>query len=371
MEKSLTRKQFLANTSKMAAAVAVGAGAMTTFGPKAFAGTAATPWPWPYQKLDPERVRVLGHDSYYSGKGCAYGAFHALMAELRTVVGEPFLSLPSEIMVFGAGGAVGWGTLCGALNGAAALISLVTLKATSDILVNELLGWYTQVMFPTDISNQYAVAHTFTDTRYDQALPQNISGSVLCHVSNTAWCEASQFSVSSTERKERCARLTGDVAAYAAKILNDNVDGTFVALYVPPATIATCNTCHTTIKNNVAAKMECAQCHGDPHAPTQGVNQIDPVGSTYALRPNYPNPFNPSTKLQFSIPKSERVELSVYDVHGRLVKTLIDHQEFSPGTFAVDWDGTDENNLRVASGIYFSRIQAGTFSATQKMVLVK
>jgi len=86
-------------------------------------------------------------------------------------------------------------------------------------LINELLGWYTQTMFPTDTSNEYAVNHLFNVNNYDQVLPQNISGSPLCHISVTGWCNSADFSSGSTERKERCARLTGDVAAYTVKYL--------------------------------------------------------------------------------------------------------------------------------------------------------
>ncbi|MBI4535952.1 MAG: C-GCAxxG-C-C family protein [Ignavibacteriae bacterium] len=373
MEKSITRKEFLKTGGKYATGVAIGIGTVQLLTEsETQAHILSTPWPWPYQQLDVEQVRILGHDAYWSGKGCCYGAFHALAEKLRLAIGTPWTDLPSEIMIYGHGGGVGWGTLCGALNGAGAIISMVLQKARSDVLVNELFGWYTQVLFPTDISNQYAVNHIFTVNMYDQILPQNMSGSPLCHASVTEWCNVAYFTVSSTERKERCARLTGDVAAYAAKILNDELLGTFTPLYVPPATIAACMACHGNgTLNKVAAKMECTQCHGtDPHtAPV--TEQIGGVPDAYQFHQNYPNPFNPSTTIQFSIPKAETVNLAVYDVHGRLIKNIIANGQFSPGTYEVRWDGTSNAGLRVASGIYFSRLQAGTFQASSKMSMVK
>jgi hypothetical protein len=371
MSNVITRKEFLSGSTKAVAAATLGAGAMNLLTrSNGMAGIGAATWPYPYQTLDVEKVRVYAHDAYYV-KGCCYGAFHGLVQAIREVVGEPYTSFPTEIMTYGSGGAAGWGTLCGALNGASALISLVCTQARTSVLSNELLGWYTQIKFPSDASNQAAVEHKFTNTTYDQVLPQNISGSVLCHTSNTEWCKASHFAVGSTERKERCARLTGDVAAYAAQILNDEFQAKFSALYVPPTTIAECTGCHSTaVVNNVSAKMECTQCHGNPHA-TSAVSTLDSEPATYKLEQNYPNPFNPSTRLTFSLPKRELVDLAIYDVHGRLVRTLVDYREHSAGTYAVDWDGTNNDGKNVASGVYFSRMQAGTYSTTKKLSLVK
>jgi hypothetical protein len=275
------------------------------------------------------------------------------------------------MMVFGKGGGEGWGTLCGAVNGASAFISLVCQTSRSDVLVNELFGWYTQTNLPTDTSNQYGKDSAYGSNPYPHELAQNTSGSVLCHASVTEWCKTAQLTAGSTERKERCARLTGDVAAYAAKILNDDFASKFTALYVPPASIATCNSCHTIGSNNmVAAKMECTQCHGDPHA-ASSVHEIGGKVTEYKLEQNYPNPFNPDTRIKFSIPSSGAVDLAIYDVHGRLVKNVILHDEYAPGSYAAEWNGTNNAGERVASGVYFCRLQVGTFSATKKMALVK
>lgn len=373
MESNVTRKEFIRTGAKYAAGVAIGAGAMNVLaGGKTHAGTMITPWPWPYQALDVEAVRILGHDAYWEGKGCSYGAFHAIATKLREVLPDPWNQLPSEIMLYGGGGGAGWGTLCGAINGPAALISLVLSSARSGALNNELFGWYTQTMFPTETSNQYAVNHTFLDNRCDVTLPQNRSGSPLCHVSVTEWCNAAGFTQDTLERKERCARVTGDVAAFAAQILNDELAGIFVAHYVPPATIAGCMSCHSLgSMNKVAAKMECTQCHGTNPHPTAVSEAVGGLATSYKLEQNYPNPFNPSTTIRFSIPNHEAVNLSVYDVHGRLIKTLIANGEHQSGTYQIVWDGTNDAGQRVASGIYFSRLNAGTFVASSKMTMLK
>ena len=90
-----------------------------------------------------------------------------------------------------------------------------------------------------------------------------------------------------------------------------------------------------------------------------------------ALRQNYPNPFNPSTAIAFTVPSdAERVELSVYDVSGRLVATLISGS-LPAGAHVVTWDGTDAAGRSVSSGVYFARLCAGSKAAELKMTLLK
>lgn len=375
MEQAIDRKTFLQDAVKYSAGAAVGAGVLGTFlSGVTHAGTKAAVWPFPYAVLDPEHVRIKGHDTYYSG-GCCYGVFHAIIDELRTVVGEPYISMPTQIMYYGSGGAAGWGTLCGALNGAAAFLSLVLTQARATVLVNELFGWYTQTNFPTDTSNQLAVDSKFLQNKFTTTLPQNLSGSVLCHVSVTEWCKASGIPVGDAKRKERCARLTGDVAAYAVKLMNDEFQSKFAPLYVVPATTTGCNTCHasTGVMPEVAATMECTQCHTTAHKTTK-VGEMDAATDTpesYRLSNSYPNPFNPSTTVQFAIPKEESVTISIYDVHGKLVKHLVNSQSYHAGEYKSVWDGTTDAGMQVAAGTYFTRMQAGTYHATTKMVLVK
>ncbi|GAB4367646.1 MAG: hypothetical protein Kow0042_08390 [Calditrichia bacterium] len=369
MEKKYTRKEFFKESAKYAAGISAGVVGLNTLSSKKVFGK--TSWPWPYTALDVEAVRILGHDSYWSGKGCCYGAFHAIIKSLENAIGSPYTDFPTELMIYGHGGGAGWGTVCGAINGAAAAISLVCTKADSDVLVSELFGWYTQTLFPTDISNQYAANGNFNVNNYTGNLVQNASGSPLCHVSVTNWCNTANIQVNAVERKERCARLTGDVAAYAVKILNDQYAGTFTPLYVPPASIATCMSCHgSTGMNKVAAKMECQQCHGDPHGMVVE-EDLQPIPSHYGIQQNYPNPFNPNTTIEFSLPKSEQVTLSIYDLNGRHIKTLINKKNYGAGTHRVQWDGTDALGQRVGSGMYFYQIRAGKFMKTKSMLMVK
>ncbi len=90
----------------------------------------------------------------------------------------------------------------------------------------------------------------------------------------------------------------------------------------------------------------------------------------FDLSQNYPNPFNPSTTIQFKVPDAVDVRLRVYDVGGRLVRTLVDEQK-KPNVYKVVWDGHDNNGSRVASGVYFYKLEAGAFVKTRKMVILK
>lgn len=90
----------------------------------------------------------------------------------------------------------------------------------------------------------------------------------------------------------------------------------------------------------------------------------------YALEQNYPNPFNPSTNIAFALPKAGKVEVSVFNVLGQQVNTLLS-EELPAGSHTIVWDGTNDRGASVASGIYFYRIVAGDFSQTKKMLMLK
>jgi len=93
-----------------------------------------------------------------------------------------------------------------------------------------------------------------------------------------------------------------------------------------------------------------------------------PVATT--LHGNYPNPFNPSTTLDYSVQKKSHVSLVVYDLLGRKVKTLINAPHHA-GHHAVVWDGTDVNGNQVGAGVYFATFKTGDVTQTRKMLLVK
>jgi len=98
------------------------------------------------------------------------------------------------------------------------------------------------------------------------------------------------------------------------------------------------------------------------------INSQNPNG--YHLFQNYPNPFNPSTTIKYSVPKVSNVKIQVYNMMGQLIKTLVNETK-APGFYNVLWNGTNESNSKVASGIYFYRLESDNFVANNKMILIK
>jgi hypothetical protein len=99
---------------------------------------------------------------------------------------------------------------------------------------------------------------------------------------------------------------------------------------------------------------------------TTGVVNINTeIPNGFNLSQNYPNPFNPSTTIEFAIPDKSDVSLRIFNIHGQEVKTLAGGN-YPAGTYRVNWDATG-----FASGVYFYSIQAGSFSQTKKLLLVK
>ena len=86
---------------------------------------------------------------------------------------------------------------------------------------------------------------------------------------------------------------------------------------------------------------------------------------SFQLYQNYPNPFNPRTKLKYQIPELRFVTLTVYDILGNEIETLINEEKAS-GTYQIEFDAS-----ALTSGIYFYKLQAGSFVETKKMVLMK
>jgi hypothetical protein len=94
------------------------------------------------------------------------------------------------------------------------------------------------------------------------------------------------------------------------------------------------------------------------------------VPQVFELEQNYPNPFNPSTNITFHLAKAENVTLSIFDVSGRMVNTLV-NEPYAAGHHKVVWDGLDSQGNLTAGGMYFYRIQTSDFTETKKMVFIK
>ncbi|MDP3830288.1 MAG: T9SS type A sorting domain-containing protein, partial [Ignavibacteriaceae bacterium] len=95
-----------------------------------------------------------------------------------------------------------------------------------------------------------------------------------------------------------------------------------------------------------------------------------PSPKEFSLNQNYPNPFNPTTTINFTVPKQDRVKVVIYDAMGRIVNEIM-NDVIPAGKHQISWNGVDGNGSKVASGIYFYRLESSTSTLTKKMILMK
>ena len=253
------RRDFLKHAGTYGVATTVGmAGGVGLVRPSAvMAQEAAHPFGYPEGGLDVEETRKLGYQGFKGTDiadgtrhtGCAFGAFNAVVGQLAQKVGAPYTTIPLQMMDWAGAGVVGFGTLCGTLNGTAAAIGLVCDGRDARAFISDLLTWYSETALPTNL-------HAPTGD-----LPQSTAESNLCHVSLTHWCRTSGYASGSPERAERCARLAGDVAAKAVEMLNEGALG-----LQKPSEKTVCRACHYmgpnyAMGNFTHGEMNCLTCH--------------------------------------------------------------------------------------------------------------
>ncbi len=213
---------------------------------------------WTYAYLDPTRVGEKVYEMY-GGGGCMYAIFGGILTCRSEETTEPIPTFPLHMMKYGAGGVGRWGTLCGALNGAAAIIGLFVVdKQGCEQLINDLFAWYERTKLP-----RYRPS-----TGNDQAgIVATTSRSVLCHVSVGTWCHESGCKVDSKEKTERCRRMTVDVARKTVELMN----AYRLVGQANPESGATrqagSEPQKTTIPGEAIGKMRCDSCHqpGESH----------------------------------------------------------------------------------------------------------
>lgn len=236
-----------------------------------YAGTSqdATPnWKQP-RKIDLAQAAPLAYDGYKDrGLGCCHGTFKGLVAPIIADMGAPYNQFPIEIMRAGKSGVADSGSLCGALLGAAYAFHLFFDAKIADEMQKELHRWYSQTKLP-----QYVPAvSNFRD--YD--VPKTKAMLPECHASIDIWIKATGFSKETDERRERCGRLTADVAIQAAHIWNAHLEGRPFAATPMSDKQQYCGKCHikglTPVKGDagynegkyireVGTNMSCPSCH--------------------------------------------------------------------------------------------------------------
>jgi len=211
---------------------------------------------WEPHFLDPNACAPMAYKGYWDeGLGCCYGTFHSIIGTMAAKYGAPYDQFPFRMMEVGKSGISEWGTICGALLGAASAYALFWGRKERDPMVTELFRWYERTALP--IFDPGPAAQGVAG-----ALPTHVPGSVLCHLSVSTWCHATGVEASSTKRSERCARVTADVAVKAIEIMNAKIDGSFAPKLKSKAEAA-CGECHGKGKVSpiLKGRMDCTPCH--------------------------------------------------------------------------------------------------------------
>ncbi len=178
-------------------------------------------------------------------------------------MGAPWTLLPERMFANLAAGYGGQGTLCGALGVASQLFNLVAFdeRKTYVEMTDELFQWYSRTAFPTT---------RFDDVCYFPGQVQQLAKSPLCHISVSQWTLAAGAEVTSKQKKDRCAKVTGEVIYRTVEMLNDYVDGRYAKRAYPfEQENAACLSCHGADDmwhdkdgmNNQQGKMTCSLCH--------------------------------------------------------------------------------------------------------------
>ena len=100
------------------------------------------------------------------------------------------------------------------------------------------------------------------------------------------------------------------------------------------------------------------------------INPAENLPQAFQLKDNFPNPFNPKTTIAYGLPSERSVRIEVINIRGKLVATLIDKSQ-DAGWYSIQWNGCDNNGVRVSSGVYFYRLKTEGFESINKMLLVK
>ena len=226
----------------------------------------APPLPWKWVELDPLEAGRRAYRNYPVKGGCGSATYLALLSLLKEEVGYPYTTLPDMMMIHAGSGYGGHGTLCGALGGTSLIINLVAYDPESlkyMQLVDRLFYWYAEQEFPTD--------------RFDDisSMPGQVrvkAMSPLCHTSVSKWTLTAGDQVTSKAKKERCAKVAGEVAYTATLALNEYFAGNWTPpVWKPSKGIEHCLECHgpdnmeqsTEGMNNQQGHMECLMCHTD------------------------------------------------------------------------------------------------------------
>ena len=265
--KQYSRRDILLGSAAAAIGGIFGGGSLAGATTGAARDLETPPLPWKWVTLDADEAGRRAYRLYFDQGGCGTASYLSILSLLKEKVGYPWTVMPDMMMIHAASGYGGHGTLCGALGGASCIINLVAYSPDKDAfyktMIDWLYEWYGQQDFPTerfdDISN----------------MPGQIkvkAKSPLCHTSVSSWALVAGEQVTSDAKKERCAKVSGEVVYTVVDRLNEH----FAGRWSPPAwqpsdEYGHCVKCHgpdnvmhnKTGMNAQQGHMDCLMCHSD------------------------------------------------------------------------------------------------------------
>lgn len=102
----------------------------------------------------------------------------------------------------------------------------------------------------------------------------------------------------------------------------------------------------------------------------EDMTKMQAIVKAFKLRQNYPNPFNPSTTIMYEIPKQGKVEVSIFDMNGKLIKNMVNRYQ-TAGSHQIVWQGLNQTGQKVASGFYIYTVKFDNTLSSKKMLLIK
>lgn len=221
--------------------------------------------PLPYVALDPKEALEFSYSNKLIGD-CFYGVFATIVEMLADKVGGPYLTYPTTVTRVGAGGIVGWGSTCGAIQGAAMAIYLVSPNPTP--VIDEVFNYYQYTSLPDQKIQRAAME-----------IKPSIAQSTLCHVSISHWTKVSGAKTFSKERTERCAHIAACVTEKTVSALNAQLAGNFKADFPIPEAVTACRSCHDMggAMENTRGKMNCLTCHSGHDEMKPNIYEKPPV----------------------------------------------------------------------------------------------
>ncbi|HET6477260.1 MAG TPA: hypothetical protein VFH93_14450 [Thermoleophilia bacterium] len=274
----MSRRKFLAGAGLVLGAASVSSVALLKDPDPANAAGQAVPWPYPRAAVDqpnPEALARRAFEVYMAGgRGCAEATWWPFVEYLSADNPDTWGTIPANMFRYGAGGVAGWGTVCGTLNAAGAVINMAVADGGHrGTLTNGIFQYYAETPLPTNGAwKSYQGALELDpwtpDTPNDvvplENVPSSTANSPLCHSSLVQWTMTTGAANGGPLQKDRCGKACFDVTHKLTELLNAYFEAiTPSATPAPPGVpldpaVAACGACHATY---TGAKMACGSCH--------------------------------------------------------------------------------------------------------------